>query len=340
MAILITGGAGYIGSHACVELLNEGCKIVVVDNFSNSKPETIKRIMDITGKKFAFYPFDLADEMKLEQVFTENQIEAVLHFAGLKAVGESVNLPLWYYHNNIISTVILCKVMEKFHVKKLVFSSSATVYGLPESVPVAETAPLWATSPYGRTKLMIEEILQDLHIADPSWHITLLRYFNPIGAHESGWIGEDPQGIPNNLMPYITQVAAGVLPELQVFGDHYHTIDGTGVRDYIHVVDLVLGHVRALEKMAEPGIEVFNLGTGNGYSVLQIIRAFEKATGKRIPYKIVSPRSGDVAICFADVTKANRELGWTAERSMEQMCRDAWRWQTSVMAEQLANRAL
>jgi UDP-glucose 4-epimerase len=328
MAILVTGGAGYIGSHTCVELLNKGYEIIVVDNFINSKPEALRRIKEITGINFKVYYTDLLEESSLHKVFEENKIEAVIHFAGLKAVGESVNVPLSYYHNNITSTVILCKVMEKYGVKKLVFSSSATVYGIPESVPIKENASLWAMNPYGRTKLMIEEILRDLYESDKSWSIALLRYFNPIGAHESGLIGEDPNGIPNNLMPYITQVAVGKLDELKVFGNSYPTKDGTGVRDYIHVVDLAKGHLKAVEKVKETkGIDAYNLGTGKGYSVIEVIHAFENASEVNVPYKIVEPRPGDVAACFADPTKAKIELNWEAEKSIEDMCIDSWRWQ-------------
>lgn len=328
MAILVTGGAGYIGSHTCVELLNEGHNIVVVDNFINSKPDSLNRIKNITGKKFKVYSIDLLDEKALTKVFEENEINAVIHFAGLKAVGESVNVPLWYYHNNITSTVILCKVMSEYGVKKLVFSSSATVYGIPESVPIKEDASLWAMNPYGRTKLMIEDILRDLYESDKSWSIALLRYFNPIGAHESGLIGEDPNGIPNNLMPYITQVAVGKLKELSVFGNNYPTTDGTGVRDYIHVVDLAKGHLKAVEKVKETkGIGAYNLGTGKGYSVLEVIQAFQHASQTTVSYKIVEPRPGDVASCFADPTKAKMELNWEAEKGIEEMCADAWRWQ-------------
>ncbi|MEH7352652.1 UDP-glucose 4-epimerase GalE [Neobacillus drentensis] len=328
MSILVTGGAGYIGSHTCIELLNAGYEIIVLDNFSNSKPESLKRVKEITGKDFTFYEVDLLDRNDLENVFSENQIEAVIHFAGLKAVGESVSIPLRYYHNNITGTLILCEVMKKYGVKNLVFSSSATVYGMPERVPISEDFPLSATNPYGRTKLMIEEILQDLYVADNGWSIALLRYFNPIGAHESGRIGEDPNGIPNNLMPFITQVAVGKLKELQVFGSDYPTVDGSGVRDYIHVVDLALGHLKALEKvMSANGVEDYNLGTGTGYSVLEIVSAFEKASGVKIPYKIVDRRPGDVAVCYADPVKAKAELGWAASRGIEDMCRDSWRWQ-------------
>ncbi|WP_066370998.1 UDP-glucose 4-epimerase GalE [Neobacillus fumarioli] len=328
MAILVTGGAGYIGSHTCVELLNAGYEIIVLDNFSNSKLEAVKRIKEITGKDFEFYEADLLNHEELDKVFANHSIEAVIHFAGLKAVGESVAIPLRYYHNNITGTLILCEVMKKYNVKNIVFSSSATVYGMPEQVPISEDFPLRATNPYGRTKLMIEEILRDVYISDQDWSIALLRYFNPIGAHESGRIGEDPNGIPNNLMPYITQVAVGKLPELQVFGSDYPTVDGTGVRDYIHVVDLALGHLKAVEKvMASKGVEAYNLGTGTGYSVLEIVKAFEAASGVKIPYKIVERRPGDVAICYAEPSKAKIELGWTSQRGIEDMCRDSWRWQ-------------
>jgi UDP-glucose 4-epimerase len=328
MAILVTGGAGYIGSHTCVELLNAGKEIVVVDNFSNSKPESLKRVKEITGKEFSFYEVDLLDKEALAKIFEENQIESVIHFAGLKAVGESVSIPLHYYHNNITGTLILCQVMQEFNVKNLVFSSSATVYGMPEKMPISEEFPLSTTNPYGSTKLMIEQILKDLYVADNSWSIALLRYFNPIGAHESGRIGEDPNGTPNNLMPYITQVAVGKLKELQVFGNDYSTEDGTGVRDYIHVVDLAVGHLKALENvMKTSGVEAYNLGTGTGYSVLQLVSAFEKVSGNKIPYKIVGRRPGDIAVCYADPTKAEEKLGWAAERGIEDMCLDSWRWQ-------------
>lgn len=330
MTILVTGGAGYIGSHTCVELLNAGYDIVVVDSFCNSKPEALKRVSEITGKEFPIYNVDLLQKEELETVFSEHEIEAVIHFAGLKAVGESVAIPLRYYHNNIIGTLMLCEVMQAYGVKKIVFSSSATVYGTPKRVPISEDFPLQATNPYGRTKLMIEEILRDLYVSDNEWSIALLRYFNPIGAHPSGRIGEDPNGIPNNLMPYITQVAVGKLKELRVFGNDYPTVDGTGVRDYIHVVDLAIGHVKALEKvMNTTGVEAYNLGTGRGYSVLELVSAFEKVTGIKIPYKIVDRRPGDVAISYADPTKAKEELGWVATRGIEEMCRDAWRWQSN-----------
>lgn len=328
LAILVTGGAGYIGSHTCVELLQGGYEIVVVDNLSNSKIESLNRVKEITGKEFPFYQVDILDKAGLENVFSENKIDAVIHFAGLKAVGESVQIPLHYYHNNITGTLVLCEVMEKYDVTRMVFSSSATVYGMPERVPISEDFPLGATNPYGRTKLMIEEILRDLYISDNQWSLALLRYFNPIGAHESGKIGEDPNGIPNNLMPYITQVAVGKLKELSVFGHDYPTIDGTGVRDYIHVVDLTKGHLKALEKvMSRSGVDAYNLGTGRGYSVLEMVSAFEKASGRKVPYKIVERRPGDVASCYADPKKAKEELDWIAEKGIEEMCRDSWRWQ-------------
>lgn len=327
MAILVTGGAGYIGSHASVELLNAGYEVVVVDNLSNSKLESINRVKKITGKDFPFYKIDLLHESELEKVFLENKIDAVIHFAGYKAVGESVSNPLKYYHNNITGIINLCKVMEKFNVKKIVFSSSATVYGYPEKVPISEDFRLNPTNPYGRTKLMIEEILRDLYTSDSSWGIVVLRYFNPIGAHYSGMIGEDPNGIPNNLLPYISQVAVGKLKELNVFGNDYPTKDGTGVRDYIHVVDLAKGHLNALAKISnENGYYTYNLGTGKGYSVLEVVKAFEKASGVKIPYKFVERRPGDVAICYANPKKANEELGWVAEKGIEEMCIDSWRW--------------
>ncbi|WP_303861962.1 UDP-glucose 4-epimerase GalE [Alkalibaculum bacchi] len=328
MMILVTGGAGYIGSHTCVELLNEGYDIVVVDNLSNSKTESLKRVEELTGKSIKFYEVDVLDKEGLEKVFSENDIEAVIHFAGLKAVGESVQIPLKYYHNNITSTFILCEVMEKHNVKKLVFSSSATVYGVPESVPISEDFPLSTTNPYGSTKLMIEQILRDLYTSDKEWSISLLRYFNPIGAHESGRIGEDPNGIPNNLMPFITQVAIGKREKLSVFGNDYDTHDGTGVRDYIHVVDLAKGHLKALQKIKDTtGIDAFNLGTGTGYSVLDIVKNFEKANNIKISYEIAARRAGDIAQCYADPTKAKEKLGWIAEKGIEDMCRDSWNWQ-------------
>ena len=328
MTILITGGAGFIGSHAAVELLESGYEIVIVDNLSNSQIESISRVKDLTGKTFSFYQTDLLDYEGLDKVFAENDITAVMHFAGLKAVGESVEKPLMYYHNNITGTLNLCGIMEKYKVKNFVFSSSATVYGDPEQVPIDESFPLSATNPYGRTKLMIEEILQDLYVADSSWRIAILRYFNPIGAHISGKIGENPTGIPNNLMPYITQVAIGKRQELQVFGNDYDTPDGTGVRDYIHVVDLVKGHIKALQYLEEnDGIETFNLGTGKGYSVLDLINNFSSATEKEIPYKVVDRRPGDIGICYANPEKAKAKLGWEAEKDLQEMCQDSWKWQ-------------
>lgn len=328
MAVLITGGSGYIGSHTCVELLNAGYEIIVVDNLANSHMESLQRVRSITGKDFKFYQIDLMDQERLDRVFAQNEIEAVIHFAGLKAVGESVRLPLRYYDNNITGTLALCKVMESYGVKRLVFSSSATVYGLQERVPISEELPLSATNPYGRTKLMIEEILRDLYHSDSKWSIALLRYFNPVGAHKSGRIGEDPNGVPNNLMPYITQVAVGRLKELQVYGNDYPTPDGTGVRDYIHAVDLAQGHLKALDKVnATTGVDAYNLGTGRGYSVLEMVAAFEKVTGRSIPYRITARRPGDIGLCYADPRKAERELGWVAKLGLEDMCRDAWRWQ-------------
>lgn len=328
MKVLVTGGAGYIGSHTCVELLNNGHDVIVVDNLSNSKPEVINRIKELTGRDFKFYKADILNKKEIDKIFKENNIEAVIHFAGLKAVGESVKIPLRYYYNNVTGTLVLCEVMQKHNVKKMVFSSSATVYGKPKTVPITENFPLSATNPYGRTKLMIEQILRDVYVSDNDWSIALLRYFNPIGAHESGRIGEDPNGIPNNLMPYITQVAIGKRERLNVFGDDYDTHDGTGVRDYIHVVDLAKGHLKALEKvMATKGVEAYNLGTGVGYSVLDVVRNFEKVTGKKIPYVITSRRPGDIDKCYADPTKACKELGWKAEKTLEDMCKDAWNWQ-------------
>lgn len=330
MTILVTGGAGYIGTHTCVELLNAGYELVVLDNFYNSRPEALTRVRQITGKDFKFYQTDLLDKQALDAVFSENHIDAVIHFAGLKAVGESVAKPIWYYQNNLVGTLALCEVMKKHGVKRLVFSSSATVYGLLEVVPIYEDCPLGAANPYGRTKQMIEEILRDLYVSDPGWSVALLRYFNPIGAHKSGRIGEDPNGIPNNLVPYITQVAVGKLSELKIFGNDYPTQDGTGVRDYIHVVDLAIGHLRALEKvLGSTEVEAYNLGTGKGYSVLEMVAAFVKKTGRSIPYRIIDRRPGDIGICYADPTKAKKELGWIAERGVEEMCEDSWRWQSS-----------
>lgn len=329
MAILVTGGAGYIGSHTCVELLKQGYDVVVVDNFVNSNMESLRRVEELTGKTLTFYEGDLLDRGRLEEIFGQECIEAVIHFAALKAVGESVAKPLMYYHNNIIGTLTLCEVMQEYGVKSIVFSSSATVYGVPETVPIREDFPRSATNPYGRTKLMMEDIFMDLAAADPEWKVALLRYFNPIGAHESGRIGEDPRGIPNNLMPYVTQVAVGKREKLGVFGDDYDTPDGTGVRDYIHVVDLAKGHVKMLEKMlpGETGVYRYNLGTGRGYSVLELVHAFEEATGVAIPYEIKPRRSGDIATCYADPAKAEQELGWKAEKDLRQMCEDSWRWQ-------------
>lgn len=330
MSILVTGGTGYIGSHTCVELLDAGYDVVVVDNLSNSKIEVKRRIEEITGRSFKFYELDILDREGLEEVFSKNSIEAVIHFAGLKAVGESVEEPLRYYHNNITGTLVLCEVMQRHGVKSMVFSSSATVYGMNNKSPLTEDLPLSATNPYGWTKLMIEQILSDIFVSDDEWSISLLRYFNPIGAHESGRIGEDPNGIPNNLMPYITQVAVGKRERLNIFGDDYDTHDGTGVRDYIHVVDLAKGHIKALEKvLGSTGVDIYNLGTGVGYSVVDVVEAFEKATGEKIPYVITDRRPGDIATCYADTTKAYRELGWKAERDIEDMCRDAWRWQVN-----------
>jgi UDP-glucose 4-epimerase len=329
LKILVTGGAGYIGSHTCLELLVAGHEVIVVDNLMNSKEESLRRVQEITGKHLIFNRVDLLDKPALIDIFTRHHIDAVIHFAGLKAVGESVQIPLKYYHNNIAGTLILCEVMAEHSVKNIVFSSSATVYGDPASVPIREDFPLGATNPYGRTKLMIEEILKDLSVSDPSWSIALLRYFNPMGAHESGRIGEDPDGIPNNLVPYISQVAVGRLQELKIFGNDYPTPDGTGLRDYIHVVDLAQGHLYALQRLLEgTGVITYNLGTGRGYSVLEVVRAFEKACSRKIPFQIVGRRDGDIAVCYADPSKANRELGWAAKRGIEEMCIDTWRWQS------------
>ncbi|OGR24316.1 MAG: UDP-glucose 4-epimerase GalE [Desulfobacterales bacterium RIFOXYA12_FULL_46_15] len=328
MKILVTGGAGYIGSHTCVELLNDNHEVVVLDNLSNSSEESLNRIRRITGRPVVFYKTDLMDKKSIADIFAGHKIDAVIHFAGLKAVGESVSIPLKYYHNNITGTLNLLKVMMDMGVKNIVFSSSATVYGAPASLPIKEDFPLSATNPYGRTKLMIEEILQDLYHSDQDWNIALLRYFNPVGAHMSGEIGEDPSGIPNNLMPYISGVAVGALPEVNVFGNDYDTPDGTGVRDYIHVVDLAKGHIRTLPKLfTHPGLVMYNLGTGRGYSVLEMIKGFEAASGKKIPYKITARRPGDVAACWADPSKALEELGWKAEKTLYDMCKDTWQWQ-------------
>lgn len=328
MNVLVTGGTGYIGSHACVELMRCGHDVVVIDNLSNSKKSVLQRIERIKGKAPSFHGVDIRDRAGLEELFREYQFDAVIHFAGLKAVGESVEQPLRYYENNVGGSVNLFQVMEKFSVKTLVFSSSATVYGDPETVPIHEACPLSATNPYGRSKLMIEEILRDLAVSDPSWHIALLRYFNPVGAHSSGLIGEDPNGIPNNLLPYIAQVADGRREHLSVFGNDYPTSDGTGMRDYIHVVDLAAGHVRTLDKLARSqGVHAYNLGTGRSQSVLEMVKAFEKACGKPIPYRFSPRRPGDIAICYADPELAQKELGWKAEATVDQMCSDAWRWQ-------------
>jgi len=329
MAILVTGGAGYIGSHTMVEFLSAGRELVVVDNFMNSKPESLRRVKELTGKDFRFYEVDLLDKEALERVFLENKIEACIHFAGLKAVGESCEKPLLYYHNNITGTLNLCELLSKYGAKRIVFSSSATVYGKPASVPITEDFPTSTTNPYGETKLMIERILKDLVSADPEWSVSVLRYFNPIGAHPSGRIGEDPQGIPNNLLPYVSQVAAGRREFLSIFGDDYATHDGTGVRDYIHVVDLARAHLRAIEWAEKTtGIDYFNIGTGVGYSVLDIVHAYENATGAKVPYRIVARRPGDIDECYANPEKAARVLGWRAEYGLEEMCRHAYGWQT------------
>jgi UDP-glucose 4-epimerase len=329
MKILVTGGAGYIASHTDLELLNVGYDVVVIDNLCNSSPESIKRVEKLTGKNIKFYENDIRDKDVLLNIFEREKIDAVIHFAGLKAVGESCEIPLAYYNNNIIGTINLLETMQMCGVKNMVFSSSATVYGNPRTVPITEDFPLSATNPYGRTKLMIEDILRDLYAADNTWNIAILRYFNPIGAHESGEIGEDPNGIPNNLVPYIAKVAMGVLDRINVFGDDYDTPDGTGIRDYIHVVDLAIGHIKAIEKlMDKPGLVTYNLGTGRGYSVLEIIHNYEKACNKKLPYVITSRRPGDIAVSYADPSKAERELGWKAIRGIEEMCRDSYNWQS------------
>ena len=327
MTILVTGGTGYIGSHTCVELIRQGAEVVIFDNLSNSSEDVVDRMEQITGVRPAFYKADMLCKDELRPIFEEHSFDAVIHFAGLKAVGESVAKPLLYYNNNIGGTVNLCEMMNEYGVKRMIFSSSATVYGSQETVPIREDFPLHTTNPYGSTKLMLEQVLSDLCVADPEWSVVLLRYFNPIGAHESGLIGENPKGIPNNLMPYITQVAAGILPELGVFGDDYDTPDGTGVRDYIHVVDLAKGHVHSVDKvMMSTGVNVYNLGTGKGYSVLEIVKAFEEANNIHIPYVIRARRPGDIAICYADPSKALKELGWKAELDLPRMCRDSWRF--------------
>ena len=328
MRILVTGGAGYIGSHTCVELLEAGYEVVILDNLLNSSEQSIKRVREISGKDAVFHRVDLLDKPAVNKIFQQKHFDGVIHFAGLKAVGESVEMPLSYYHNNITGTLILLEAVKEHGVRNFVFSSSACVYGDPETVPIGEEFPLKPASPYGQTKVMIEQILSDLYVTDPSYNIALLRYFNPVGAHPSGRIGEDPNGIPNNLVPYIAQVAGGRLAELSVYGNDYPTADGTGVRDYIHVMDLAGGHVKALEKLAgNPGVVVYNLGTGRGYSVLEMITAFEKASGKKVPYRIVGRRPGDIAVCYADPAKAEKELDWKATRDIDAMCADTWRWQ-------------
>lgn len=326
--ILVTGGAGYIGSHTVVDLLENNYNVVIIDNFSNSKPKVLENIKKITNKDFKFYEGDVQDKKLLEKIFTENKIEGVIHFAALKAVGESVEKPLEYYHNNLFSTITLLEVMKKYNSKNFIFSSSATVYGVPKSLPLKEDAPLSVSNPYGATKLMIEDILKDLYVSDNSWNIVILRYFNPVGCHSSHLIGEDPNGIPNNLMPYIVKVATGKLEQLSIFGDDYDTVDGTGVRDYIHVVDLALGHVAAIKKLHEnSGLVIYNLGTGKGTSVLELVHAFEEANHVTIKYKIVERRLGDIAECYADCSKASRELNWKATKTIIDACRDSWRWQ-------------
>lgn len=334
MSILVTGGAGYIGSHTCIELLEAGFDVVVLDNLSNSSPESLRRVCEITQKEVSFVEGDIRDEAVLEQVFSEFNIESVIHFAGLKAVGESTEIPLYYYENNVWGTVNLCKVMAKHNVKNIVFSSSATVYGDPQTVPILENFPLSTTNPYGASKLMVEDILRDVYKSDNQWNIALLRYFNPVGAHKSGDIGEDPSGIPNNLMPFVTQVAIGKREKLSIFGSDYDTEDGTGVRDYIHVVDLSKGHVKAIEKLAKTRAEqncdciAYNLGTGQGYSVLEMVKAFEKVTGQAVPYQLVDRRPGDIACCYADPAFAYEQLDWKAECDLETMVTDAWGWQS------------
>ena len=329
MAILLPGGAGYIGSHTAIELLNAGKEIIIIDNFSNSKKEVLEKVKEITGKDFKYYEIDYQDRELLEKVFEENKIEAVINFAGFKAVGESVKKPIEYYINNVSGALVLLDTMKKYGVKKFIFSSSATVYGNPEVIPITEDSKTGGTTnPYGTTKLHIEQILKDVYKSDDSWDICILRYFNPVGAHESGLIGEEPQGIPNNLMPYVVRVAKGILKELSVFGNDYDTKDGTGVRDYIHVVDLAKGHVKALEKLDKEGkgLYIYNLGTGTGYSVLDMVNAFEKATQRKVPYKIAPRRDGDIAVCYADPEKARKELGWEATKTLEDMCKDSWKY--------------
>ncbi|MEF9960382.1 MAG: UDP-glucose 4-epimerase GalE [Niameybacter sp.] len=327
MKILVTGGAGYIGSHTCVELLEAGYEVVIIDDFSNSKPSALEKIKQLSGKEIAFYEGDVKDRALLDRILEEHEIHAAIHFAGYKAVGESCQIPLAYYHNNLTSTFVLCEAMAAHNVKKLVFSSSATVYGDPATVPIDESFPTSTTNPYGATKLMIENIMQDVYKADNAWRVALLRYFNPVGAHKSGLIGEEPNGIPNNLMPYIAKVAVGELEALNVFGDDYATVDGTGVRDYIHVVDLAKGHVQAIKRITEvPGIDTYNLGTGHGYSVLEMVKAFEKASGKEVAYRIAPRRPGDIAACYAKTEKAKRLLDWEATKDVDEMCEDSWRF--------------
>lgn len=327
-AVLVTGGAGYIGSHTLVEMLNAGFTPIVVDNLVNASEESLRRVQKITGKAVKFYKADIRDRAAMERIFSENGFDSVIHFAGLKAVGESVSIPLTYYDNNIYGSLVLFETMAKFNVKKIVFSSSATVYGDPERLPIDEDCRLSTTNPYGSTKLMLEGILKDLYVSDKDWNVILLRYFNPVGAHESGLIGEDPKGIPNNLTPYIAQVASGKLKQISVYGNDYPTPDGTGVRDYIHVVDLAKGHVKALEKVNSAGVHIYNLGTGKGYSVLDVIHAFEKACGKSLPYVIAPRRPGDIASCYASAAKAKAELDWEATLGIDDMCQSLWKWQT------------
>ncbi len=330
MAVLVTGGAGYIGSHTCIELIGEGHEVVIVDDLSNSSKIVVDRIEELTGTKPKFYEIDVCNKTELEKVFKENNIESIIHFAAFKAVGESVTMPLEYYSNNLISTLVLFELMKKYEVKNFVFSSSATVYGNPKTCPIEENFSLSVTNPYGRTKLIIEDMIRDICYAHKDLNIAILRYFNPIGAHKSGRIGEEPSGIPNNIMPYITKVAIGQLPHLNVFGNDYDTHDGTGVRDYIHVLDLASGHVKALDKLSEnPGLVTYNLGTGKGYSVLELVKAFSKASGIEIPYKIAPRREGDIATCYANPSKAEKELGWKAKYGIEEMCEDSWRWQSN-----------
>lgn len=330
MKILVTGGAGYIGSHTCVELLNAGYDVVVVDNLYNASAKALDRVREITGKDLTFYEADVLDAPKMDEIFKKEQVDCVIHFAGLKAVGESVVKPLEYYKNNINGTLVLCEAMRKNGCKNIIFSSSATVYGNPAFIPITEECPKGTpTNPYGWTKWMIEQILTDIHTADPEWNVILLRYFNPIGAHKSGLMGEDPKGIPNNLLPYVAQVAIGKLKCLGVFGDDYDTPDGTGVRDYIHVVDLAAGHVKAINKIKEnPGVKIYNLGTGKGYSVLDVVKAFSKACGHDVPYEIKPRRAGDISTCYSDASLAKKELGWEAKYDIDEMCEDSWRWQT------------